>query len=361
MTTVRILAWIHTLLGGAGLVLGTWACLTLLADPEGGAALYYIGPIFGFLAVLYFAPGFLGGVGVLLGKPWGRWILIALSFVLLLAIPIGTVLGGFGLWALLRKDGLPKVGPTAPRTSSTDAQSSEKTRRKIDLLLVIVATGSAMAAGMTIAFWAHDDMPPPELRAVFYPALAILAAVTVVIVTRRPFRGWGGSVRTINPIRQARWRRRMHREIETWKAERAARVAALSADPALKPYADRITAGEVWSDAQIAYDRDRSMLATCRHLRPIETAMRGRGLYLRLEGAEQVTAQCRIDEAALWTEFPKGKLLYAELFRGGRAVEDDPEAYLFCEACRSRIDVIHPVLWREEIPRFPAPQSASRR
>jgi hypothetical protein len=360
MTLVRILAWIHTLLGGTGLALGTLACLMLLADPQGGAAMYYIGPIFFFLATFYFAPATLGGVGVLLGKAWGRWILLALSVVLLLAIPIGTAIGIFGLWVLLRKDGLPKFEPAPPRTPAQVVARSAETQRIIGVLLAMAGTGSAMVVALMIGFRTHDDIPPRELEAAFYPALAILAAVLVIVVVKRPFKGWGGPIRTVGPFERAGVRRRSQRGIEAWKAERAERIEALSRDPVLKPYADRVAAGQSWSDAQIAYDRDRAMLATCRHMRPIEQAMRERGLHLRYEGEEKVDAECCIDEPGLWSRFPKGKLFYAEMFRGGRAAEDDPEAYLFCEACRSRLGVIHPVLARNETAWFPGALDSSR-
>lgn len=367
MNLVRILAWIHTVLGGAGLGLGTIAILMLLADPQGGAAMYYIGPIFFFLAALYFAPAFAGGLGVLMGKAWGRWVLLAQSVVLLLAIPIGTVLGVFGLWVLLRKDGLSKFAPAAPSPPQTPeeiAARSAETQRVTGVLLAMAGTGSAMVIALMIGFWPHDDIAPRELEAAFYPAVAILAAVVVMVVVKRPFRDWGrpqGWGGTINPIDRARVRRRSRRELAAWQAERQARIAILSKDPALRPYADKIAAGQAWSDAQIAYDRDRTMLATCRHMRPIEQAMREAGLHLRFEGDEQVGAQCRVDEPGLWARFPKGKLSYSEYFRGGRASEDDPDAYLFCEACRSRIGVIHPVMARDETPWFPSPPDASRR
>ena len=95
----------------------------------------------------------------------------------------------------------------------------------------------------------------------------------VYIVVKRPFAGWGRPAFSYNPVATARSRRRMKREREAWEAERRARIAKLSADPALRPYAQRIEAGEAWNDDQIAYDRNPQALATCRHLAPIERAV----------------------------------------------------------------------------------------
>jgi hypothetical protein len=359
MTAVRVLAWIHTLLGGAGLGVGTWVCLGLAADPEGGRALSYIGPFFVFSAAFYFAPAFVGGVGILLGKDCGRWVIIALSFLIVLAIPVGTLLGGFGLWALLRDMAAPAVPATAPLRITPRAPTRDL-KQTLDLLAIMAGTGAAMFAALTIGFWVHGDTPPAELRGVFYLAIPILVAVAVFIVVRKPFAGWGRALPTYNPIERARWRRKARRDIAAYEAELAARIAKLSADPALRPYAERIGAGDYWSDAQIAYDRDPTALATCRHLAPIERAMREGGFEVRLSEAPAVRCNCRIDETGLWTRFPPGRrLTYVERFLGGRAEEDDPEAYILCDACQAGIKTIHPYAVRGEIPWFPAPPAAA--
>jgi len=359
MTAVRILAWIHTLLGGAGLLVGTWLCLGLMMDPEGAPALRYIGPLFLFIGVLYLAPAFLGGVGMLRGALWGRWVIIGLSFLLLLAIPVGTLLGGFGLWALLRPKGLPPPAPLSAPVIMRGPPSAEAKRIR-ELLIAAAGVGSGMVVALTIGFWAHDDPPPPELRGAFYLALPILAAFIVLVLRRRPFAGWGDRVRTLDPIQQGRYRREARRHREAWEAERRARIETLSADPALQPYAARIADGEAWSDDQIAYHRNPQALATCRHMAPIERAMRDGGLDVRLAVPPQVRSPCRIEEKTLWAQFPPGgRLSYVERFLGGRAPEDDPEAFIICSACHATIDVVHPYAVRGEILWFPAGPEAS--
>lgn len=360
MKAVQLLGWIHAILGGLGLAVGGFVCLGLMADPQGGPALYYIGPLFVALSVFYFLPALAGGTGIIGGKAWGRWLIIALSFILLLAIPIGTLLGGFGLWALLRKDAISPAEAAALAGPQIMRARRTVDPNRMNLLVVIAGTGAAMTIALNAGFWAHDDTPPTELRLAVYPAVLILAAVLVYIVVKRPFAGWGRPAFSYNPVATARSRRRMKREREAWEAERRARIAKLSADPALRPYAQRIEAGEAWNDDQIAYDRNPQALATCRHLAPIERALREAGLPMRLYAPPQVRCDGRIDQAALWARFPPGRhLTYVERYLGGRSAEDDPVAYLICDACQATIDLVHPSMAKPSTLWFPAPPAAS--
>src|SRR4030095_14930107 len=104
---IRLLAWIYVVTCGISLGIGAVACigLVLSRDPESRNALLFVGPVFLALAVLFFMPGLIGGLGLLRGKSWARPIIIVLSFLILLAFPVGTALGGFGLWVLLGRDG----------------------------------------------------------------------------------------------------------------------------------------------------------------------------------------------------------------------------------------------------------------
>jgi hypothetical protein len=53
-----------------------------------------------FMAVVSLA-GIIGAVGVLKRKEWGRIVLLVVSFFNLLRIPLGTVLGIYGIWVLM--------------------------------------------------------------------------------------------------------------------------------------------------------------------------------------------------------------------------------------------------------------------
>lgn len=52
------------------------------------------------VALCYPIPGFIGGWGLVHGKPWARGLIMVVSLVLLILFPLGTVLGGYSLWVL---------------------------------------------------------------------------------------------------------------------------------------------------------------------------------------------------------------------------------------------------------------------
>lgn len=56
-----------------------------------------------FLLVLA-VPGLVVGFGLLSMRPWARIAGIVLSALNLIHIPIGTILGAYGLWVLLQKE-----------------------------------------------------------------------------------------------------------------------------------------------------------------------------------------------------------------------------------------------------------------
>ena len=104
---VRLLAWIYVVMCGISLAMGTVVLIGLLVsrDPQRDSALLFIGPLFLAMAVLFVLPGLIGGLGLLRGKRWARAIIIVLSFLIVLLFPVGTALGGFGLWVLLGREG----------------------------------------------------------------------------------------------------------------------------------------------------------------------------------------------------------------------------------------------------------------
>ena len=87
--------------GAAGLV-------GVSADPEEAAfALPIIGLTGTFLSMFLFAlsvPGLITGFGLLSWKPWARILGIVLCAIQLINIPLGTLLGIYGLWVLLNSE-----------------------------------------------------------------------------------------------------------------------------------------------------------------------------------------------------------------------------------------------------------------
>jgi hypothetical protein len=50
-------------------------------------------------------PGFVAGIGLLKYKPWARILTIVLSALNLINIPLGTIVGVYGLYVLLSEEG----------------------------------------------------------------------------------------------------------------------------------------------------------------------------------------------------------------------------------------------------------------
>ena len=75
-----------------------------------------IGQSIGTVLFIFAAPGFICGYGLITKKAWSRVFAIILSCLSLLSIPIGTMIGIYGLWTLFKdetKDLLSKPPPIA--------------------------------------------------------------------------------------------------------------------------------------------------------------------------------------------------------------------------------------------------------
>ncbi|CAN5256597.1 hypothetical protein BH11PSE2_BH11PSE2_18940 [soil metagenome] len=225
------------------------------------------------------------------------------------------------------------------------------------LLFAAALVAAGFVVVLVVGFRLHGQVPPAPLGALFYPAIGLFTAMAVLL---KPNLVRALSTRPPGSIFPWVRAREQRLKLDTFEAELAARVAALAADPVGRQYAERLRRGEAWSDDQIAYDQDRTRLVTCVHLQPIEQAMRGRGLYLKLLAPTFVEAQCRVDQEALAADFPDPVIGYREWFESDRGGADDfPFARVGCSACAaSAIDVIHSLVARDEVvwfPRAPGP------
>ena len=196
------------------------------------------------------------------------------------------------------------------------------------LFVVMIGTGSRLT---------HDTRITVDAT-YYYPAIVILVGLTAYGIRawmRAPstiFTGfstyfdWDGVFATPREVREMRSRR----------------LAELRADPVKQKYIERVERGEYWSDEQIEYAEDRSRLATCAHLQPIEAAMRAAGIETRLTNLCLV-APCRVDGKALGEQFALPETVrYTEMHVYDRSIHDPPVAFIQCDTCRLYIDVIHP-------------------
>ncbi|HVH58290.1 MAG TPA: hypothetical protein VM791_18635 [Vicinamibacterales bacterium] len=93
---------IMAVFGGAAGIVGT------AAEGEDAAVALPIIGLTGTLVTTFFLvlalPGFVAGFGLLSTRPWARILGIVLCALNLIQIPLGTILGAYGLWVLLNKE-----------------------------------------------------------------------------------------------------------------------------------------------------------------------------------------------------------------------------------------------------------------
>ena len=109
-THITILGWLNIADGAITLLIGVLAFMFLTGigfasgDLEALPILALIGTTTGMFMSALALPSLLAGFGLLREKNWGRILAIIVSFFNLLWFPIGTALGIYGLWILLRKE-----------------------------------------------------------------------------------------------------------------------------------------------------------------------------------------------------------------------------------------------------------------
>lgn len=96
-------------------VLGLLSSIGLISEDETAfMILSIVGTFVGGLLFVIALPGLIGGIGLLKHQEWARITIIIVSILSLLDIPLGTALGGYSLWVLMRNEAGPLFRPTAP-------------------------------------------------------------------------------------------------------------------------------------------------------------------------------------------------------------------------------------------------------
>jgi len=129
---VKVLGVVYLAVGGCMLLAALFLFLTLggvagivgaTAEPQDAAiaipVLGFAGTALAAFFTLFSLPSLITGYGLLNYKPWARVVGIVLSAISLINIPIGTVVGAYGLWVLLNQEterlfnNLPVAAPPA--------------------------------------------------------------------------------------------------------------------------------------------------------------------------------------------------------------------------------------------------------
>ena len=137
-THVRVLAVLHIVMGGIGIVIGL-GCLLLFGgiagvvgiagvpeDPDALVAipiLSLIGGAIFLVALILSLPSIIAGIGLLKFRPWARILTIILCAIDLLSVPIGTAIGIYGLWVLLSRETEPLFQAYPRRAASPGSRA----------------------------------------------------------------------------------------------------------------------------------------------------------------------------------------------------------------------------------------------
>jgi hypothetical protein len=103
---LKVLGWLHVVNGALVLlvaaVIGT--VLGVAGAASAAAALGIVGFAIAIVIGAIGLPSLICGWGLLNYRPWARTLGIVLSVLNLPSFPMGTVLGGYGLWVLLNDE-----------------------------------------------------------------------------------------------------------------------------------------------------------------------------------------------------------------------------------------------------------------
>jgi hypothetical protein len=115
-THVKVLAVLQIVLGALGVLIGLGVFAIMggvagIVQMDGGndaeMVVPLLGVVGGFVMILMLVvsvPGIIAGIGLLSFQPWARILTLVLSILNLVNIPFGTMIGAYGLWALLKPE-----------------------------------------------------------------------------------------------------------------------------------------------------------------------------------------------------------------------------------------------------------------
>ena len=109
-TNIKVLGWLHIVLGALGLLLGIIVLTILLGagalsgEREAMTVLTIVGLVISSIMTLVSAPSIVVGIGLLKFKRWARVLALVLAFLNLFGFPLGTVLAIYTFVSLLNAD-----------------------------------------------------------------------------------------------------------------------------------------------------------------------------------------------------------------------------------------------------------------
>ena len=105
-----ILGYLYLALGALGVLGALFVFLVLTGsglladDPDAAAVTSGVGVIVGIVILVLSLPNLLAGYGLLKRHSWARGLALVLGFLNLFQVPIGTALGIYTFWVLLKDE-----------------------------------------------------------------------------------------------------------------------------------------------------------------------------------------------------------------------------------------------------------------
>ncbi|MHB2169887.1 hypothetical protein [Alsobacter sp. R-9] len=166
----RAIGWLFILLGGGGMALGAAGIAIFWGDgdPRLKIPVLYLLPVFLLAAVGWLGPAFLGGIGLLRGRVWGRPVVTVSAILLLLLVPVGTVAGVAALLVLhghrLRRRDPPGREAVMARLHGAPAAGPATCEHLAPVELATAASGIRVTRLGERRAQAHCTAYPPSLR-----------------------------------------------------------------------------------------------------------------------------------------------------------------------------------------------------
>lgn len=89
----------------AWLIWGVLSAIGFMSgDPQAAGILTLIGTVVAGLLLVLSVPGIVGGVGILKGWWWSRYLVLVLGLFNLVRVPLGTILGVYTFWVLMQHE-----------------------------------------------------------------------------------------------------------------------------------------------------------------------------------------------------------------------------------------------------------------
>lgn len=109
-TNIKILGWLHIVLGIFGAIIGAFVLFILLGtglisgDREAMSILAIIGSFVAIIMSVISLPGIITGIGLINFRSWARVFALVLAILNVLNFPLGTILAIYTAVTLLNSD-----------------------------------------------------------------------------------------------------------------------------------------------------------------------------------------------------------------------------------------------------------------